>query len=148
VKPGEINTTIVGNLPRDPEVRFTQGGKAVVSFSVGVTPRSYDKATNEWKDGETSWVRCVAWDKLAQNLADSLTKGSRVIVTGRFAERKWKDKDDNDRTTWELTVDAAGPELTFHSAQIRKVDRVHQSPPEGDPWATEAPSAQLEEVPF
>lgn len=145
MKPGEINTTIVGNLPRDPEVAYTPSGAAVAKFSVGVTPRSFDKATNEWKDGETSWVRCVAWRKLAENIAASLHKGNRVIVTGRFAERKWKDKDDNDRSTWELTADAVGPELTFAEAEVRKVDRSREAPTE-DPWASSPPSE--DEAPF
>jgi single-strand DNA-binding protein len=148
VKPGEINTTIVGNLPRDPELRFTQGGDPVVTFSVGVTPRSYDKAANEWKDGETSWVRCVAWRKLAENIAASLAKGTRVVVAGRFAERRYEDKEGNKRSAWELTADACGFDLTFVEATVRKVDRVHQSPPGDDPWATEAPPAQPEEVSF
>jgi single-strand DNA-binding protein len=148
MKPGEINTTIVGNLPCDPELRFTQSGDPVVSFSVGVTPRSFDKAANEWKDGETSWVRCVAWRRLAEHIAASFAKGTRVVVAGRFAERRYEDKEGDKRSTWELTVDAAGPDLTFAEATVKKVDRVHQSPPEDDPWATEAPPNQPEEAPF
>jgi single-strand DNA-binding protein len=148
MKPGEISTVVVGNLPRDPELRFTQNGDPVVSFSIGVTPRSFDKTANEWKDGETSWVRCVAWRKLAENIAASLQKGHRVIVAGRFAERRYEDKEGNKRSAWELTVDACGPDLTFVEATVKKVDRVHQSPPEGDPWTTETPPAQAEEAPF
>ena len=81
---GEVNVTVVGNLGADPELRYTQGGVAVVSVNVGSTPRTYNRNTSQWEDGETVWVRCTAWREVAENVAQSLTKGTRVVVTGRL----------------------------------------------------------------
>lgn len=113
----DTNITVVGNLTGDPELRFTPGGAAVANFTVASTPRLFDRQTNEFKDGETLFMRCSVWRDYAENVAESLTKGSRVIVTGKLKARSYKNKDGNDRTAWELEVDEVGPALRYATAQ-------------------------------
>ena len=103
---GDVNVTIVGNLTNDPELRFTPSGAAVASFTVASTPRVLDKATNEWKDGEALFMRCSVWRQYAENVAESLTKGSRVIVTGRLKQRSYETREGEKRTVYE--IEAAG----------------------------------------
>ena len=107
---GEVNVTIVGNLADDPELRYTQNGIAVVSVRVGSTPRTFNRTTNEWVDGDTVWVRCTAWREAAENIAQSLTKGSRVVVTGRLkAPSAYQTAQGEARASLELEIDEIGP---------------------------------------
>ena len=106
---GDVNVTIVGNLTSDPELRFTPSGAAVASFTVASTPRVLDKATNEWKDGEAVFMRCSVWRQYAENVAESLTKGMRVIVTGRLKQRSYETREGEKRTVIEMEVDEVGP---------------------------------------
>jgi len=121
---GDTTLTIVGNLAADPELRFTPSGAAVANFTVASTPRSFDRQTQEWKDGETLWMRCNAWRELAENIAETLTKGTRVVVTGRLGQRSWEDKDTGQkRTAVELTVDEVGPSLRYATAKVTRTQR-------------------------
>ncbi len=130
--------TIVGNLTADPELRFTPNGDAVVKFSVAFNRRVFDKQASEWKDGTTDFHRVTAWRQLAQNIAETLTKGSRVVVQGDLRMRTWTDEKTNEpRSAWEITADAVGAELTWATAKVTKTARsgLNQTPPD-DPWNT------------
>ena len=115
--------TIIGNLTADPELRFTQSGVAVASFTIASTPRTFDRQRNEWVDGETLFMRCSIWRDAAENVAESLEKGSRVVAQGRLVQRAFTDRDGNDRTSIELQVDELGPSLKYATAKPQKVDR-------------------------
>ena len=119
----ETQITVVGNLTADPELRFTPNGAAVANFTVASTPRTFDRQTNEWKDGEALFLRCSVWKEAAENVAESLTKGMRVIVQGRLKARSYDDKDGNRRTSWELDVDEVGPALRFATAKVTRASR-------------------------
>ncbi|MBU6213815.1 MAG: single-stranded DNA-binding protein [Actinomycetales bacterium] len=119
---GETTITVVGNLTADPELRFTASGHAVASFTVASTPRTFDRQSNEWKDGETLFLRCSVWRQYAENVAESLTKGTRVIVIGRLRQRSYE-KDGQTRTSYELDVDDIGPALRTAKAKIERVQR-------------------------
>lgn len=142
-----VPITVIGNLTDNPELRFTPGGTAVAKFTIAVNPRVFDKAANEWKDGEPSYYRCTAWKQLAENIAETLSRGHRVIVTGDWAERRWKDTKDPEKTrsAWELTVEGAGPDLSYARAEVRKMARASRGDvPPDDPWSTstsQAPAA-------
>ena len=155
---GDVNITIVGNLTNDPELRFTPSGAAVASFTVASTPRVLDKATNEWKDGEALFMRCSVWRQYAENVAESLTKGSRVIVTGRLKQRSYETREGEKRTVVELEVDEIGPSLRYATAKVTKASRggggggasSASSGTSDDPWAS-GPSgggAGFDEPPF
>jgi single-strand DNA-binding protein len=118
---GEATVTFVGNLGGDPELRFTQSGTAVCSFSVGVAARKKDG--EQWKDGETTWYRCNVWRDEAENVAESLGKGDRVIVTGRLENRPYEGREGDKRYSLEVQVDAMGPELRWAQATVRRVQR-------------------------
>ena len=120
---GETVITVVGTLTADPELRFTPNGAAVANFTVASTPRTFDRQTNEWKDGEALFLRCSVWREAAENVAESLTKGMRVIVQGRLKARSYDDKDGNRRTSWELDVDEIGPALKFATAKVTRAQR-------------------------
>ena len=120
---GETVITVVGNLTADPELRFTPNGAAVANFTVASTPRTFDRQTNEWKDGEALFLRCSVWREAAENVAESLTKGMRVIVQGRLRARSYDDRDGNRRTSWELDVDEVGPALRFATAKVTRAQR-------------------------
>ena len=120
---GETVITVVGNLTADPELRFTPNGAAVANFTVASTPRTFDRQSNEWKDGETLFLRCSIWREAAENVAESLTKGMRVIVQGRLRARSYDDRDGNRRTSWELDVDEVGPALRFATAKVTRAQR-------------------------
>ena len=120
---GETVITVVGNLTADPELRFTPNGAAVANFTVASTPRTFDRQSNEWKDGETLFLRCSVWREAAENVAESLTKGMRVIVQGRLKARSYDDRDGNRRTSWELDVDEVGPALKFATAKVTRAQR-------------------------
>lgn len=141
--------TITGNVGHDPELRFTQSGKATASFSVVTERRA--KEGEEWVSKDVTWWRVECWDQMAENVAESITKGTRVIVTGKAFIDKWQDKDGNERQTLKLRADDIGPSLKRAQAQIRKIVRENseQTPtgraPMDDPWATPAPA---DEAPF
>ena len=119
----ETQITVVGNLTAPPELRFTPNGAAVANFTVASTPRTFDRNTNEWKDGEALFLRCSVWKEVAENVAESLDKGMRVIVQGRLKARSYDDKDGNRRTSWELDVDEIGPALRFATAKVTRAQR-------------------------
>lgn len=120
-------TTIVGNLAGDPELRFTPSGAAVANFTVCATPKTKNKNTEQWEDGETLYMRCSIWREAAENVAESLHRGDRVVVTGRLVSRSWDDKDSGaKRTVVEMQADEVGPSLRYATAQVRKADRPQQ----------------------
>jgi single-strand DNA-binding protein len=144
---GETVITVVGNLTADPELRYTQNGLAVANFTIASTPRNFDKASNDWKDGDTLFLRASVWREFAEQVAGSLTKGSRVIATGRLKQRSYETKEGEKRTSIELEVDEVGPSLRYATAQITRTsrdgggggNRGGQSMDE--PWAASAPAA-------
>ena len=115
--------TVIGNLTADPELRFTQSGVAVASFTIASTPRTFDRQSNEWKDGEALFLRCSIWRDAAENVAESLEKGSRVVAQGRLKQRSFTDREGNNRTSIELDVDEIGPSLRYATAKATKVQR-------------------------
>jgi len=150
---GETTITLIGNLVTDAELRFTPSGSAVANFRIASTPRTFDRQSNEWKDGETLFLPCNVWREQAENLVESLTKGSRVIVTGRLKPRTYETKEGEKRTVIELEVDEMGPSLKNASAKVIKTQRGNssgfgnqQSQPSGfgpstaqqDPWANQS----------
>jgi len=120
---GETTLTIVGNLTADPELRFTPSGHAVADFTVASTPRNYDRDAGAWRDGEPLFLRCTAWRQLAEHTAESLTKGTRVIVTGRLRQRSFELTEGGTRTVTELDVDDLGPSLRHSTARVTKTTR-------------------------
>ena len=120
---GDINVTIVGNITNDPELRFTPSGAAVASFTIASNSRYLDKATNEWKDGEPVFMRCSVWRQYAENVAESLTRGTRVIATGRLKQRSYDNRDGQKVTVIEMEVDDVGPALRTATAKVTKVAR-------------------------
>jgi single-strand DNA-binding protein len=152
---GETIITVVGNLTADPELRYTQNGVAVANFTIASTPRLFDRPSGEWKDGEALFMRASVWREFAEHVASSLTKGSRVIATGRLRQRSYETKEGEKRTSIELEVDEVGPSLRYATAQIQRqsssgpkstggaVEDSWSSPAAGgavqDPWATAAP---------
>lgn len=160
---GDVTITVVGNLVADPELRFTPSGAAVANFRVASTPRVLDKATNEWKDGESLFITCNVWRQYAENVAESLTKGMRVIVTGRLKQRSYETREGEKRTVVEMDVDDVGPALKSATAKVNRVQREggggfgggagggssSASASNDDPWAS-GPSggAGFDEPPF
>ena len=157
--------TVIGNLTADPELRFTQSGVAVASFTIASTPRTFDKQRNEWVDGEALFLRCSIWRDAAENVAESLEKGSRVVAQGRLVQRSFTDRDGNARTSIELQVDEIGPSLRYATAKPQKVDRrqgggrAPQGPPQSgygqphggpqsDPWAGGGNQGGYDDPPF
>ncbi|MEJ5945784.1 single-stranded DNA-binding protein [Pseudokineococcus basanitobsidens] len=120
---GETVITLVGNLTADPELRFTPSGAAVANFTVASTPRQFDRQSNEWKDGETLFMRCSIWREAAENVAESLGKGNRVIVTGRLVSRSFQTKEGENRTVNELQADEVGPSLRYATAKAQRTQR-------------------------
>lgn len=133
---GSTPVTIVGNLTEDPELRFTPSGVAVAKFSVAVNRRTYDRQANEWKDGGADYHRVTAWRAVAENIAETLTKGMRVIVVGDLRSHSWTDSKTNEkRYGWEIDADAVGPDLSFATAKVTKTAKRTDGAPD-DPWAT------------
>jgi single-strand DNA-binding protein len=120
---GDTVITVVGNLTADPELRFTPSGAAVANFTVASTPRTFDRQANEWKDGDTLFMRCSIWREAAENVAESLTKGTRVIVQGRLVQRSYETREGEKRTVVELQVDEVGPSLRYASAKLTRTQR-------------------------
>jgi single-strand DNA-binding protein len=149
---GDTVITVVGNLTDDPELRFTSSGAAVANFTVASTPRFFDKQTNDWKDGDALFLRCSIWRQAAENVAESLHKGTRVIVQGRLTQRSYETKEGEKRTVVELQVDEIGPSLTFATAKVNRTQRSGaasgsgnfggggSSAPADDPWSSPAPA--------
>ncbi|MFE3290244.1 single-stranded DNA-binding protein [Rhodococcus sp. NPDC059234] len=120
---GDTVITVIGNLTADPELRFTPAGAAVANFTVASTPRTFDRNSNEWKDGEALFLRCNIWREAAENVAESLTRGSRVIVSGRLKQRSYETREGEKRTVVELEVDEIGPSLKYATAKVNKANR-------------------------
>ncbi|GAW48090.1 MULTISPECIES: single-stranded DNA-binding protein [unclassified Nocardioides] len=153
---GETVITVVGNLVDDPELRFTPSGAAVANFRIASTPRTFDRQTNEWKDGDALFLTCSVWRQAAENVAESLQRGMRVVVQGRLKQRSYETREGEKRTVVELEVDEVGPSLAFATAKVTRASRsgggggysggggqAAQSRPAAsggdDPWATPAP---------
>ena len=162
---GELTVTIVGNLASDPELRYTQGGLAVVSVNVGSTPSKMNRQTNTWEDGDTVWVRCTAWRELAENVAQTLTKGSRVIVTGRLKPASaYQSAQGEARASIELDIDEIGPSLRYATASVTRRAReagegaapawgntetaATDKPAAVDGWANPGTSTGADDTPF
>lgn len=120
---GETLITVVGNLTADPELRFTPSGAAVANFTIASTPRTFDKQSNDWKDGEALFMRCSIWRQAAENVAESLQKGARVVVSGRLKQRSYETKEGEKRTVVELEVDEIGPSLKYATAKVSRAAR-------------------------
>ncbi|MDT8912840.1 single-stranded DNA-binding protein [Amycolatopsis sp. PS_44_ISF1] len=135
---GDTVITVVGNLTSDPELRFTASGAAVASFTVASTPRALDRQTNEWKDGEALFLRCSLWRQAAENAAESLTRGTRVIVQGRLVQRSFETKEGEKRTVVELQVDEIGPSLRYATTTVNRVARADSAAAPGadGTWST------------
>jgi single-strand DNA-binding protein len=144
---GDTVITIVGNLVDDPELRFTPSGAAVAKFRIASTPRFMDKQTNEWKDGESLFLSCNVWRQAAENVAESLQRGMRVIVQGRLKQRSYETKEGEKRTVYEVEVDEVGPSLRSATAKVNKTQRggggggFGGGAVDNDPWASAAPAA-------
>lgn len=119
---GETPITIVGNLVTDPELRYVPNGAAVANFRVASTPRQYDKNTNQWEDGDALFLTCNVWRQAAENVANSLTKGMRVIVTGRLRQRSFESREGERRSVFEIEADEVGPALKYATAQVTKTN--------------------------
>jgi single-strand DNA-binding protein len=140
---GETLITVVGNLTDDPELRFTPSGAAVANFRVASTPRTFNRQTNAWEDGDPLFLSCSVWRQAAENVAESLHRGARVVVTGRLKQRSYETREGEKRTVFELDVDEIGPSLRYATAKVTKTQRsgggfsTAQQPTGGsDPWAT------------
>ncbi|HEX5116278.1 MAG TPA: single-stranded DNA-binding protein [Pseudonocardiaceae bacterium] len=124
---GETTITVTGNLTADPELRFTEAGTPVANFSIASTPRAFDRQSGEWKDGDPLFLRCTVWRQAAENVAESLSRGMRVVVQGRLRQRSYETKDGERRTVVELDVDEIGPSLKFATAKVTKTTSRDQS---------------------
>ncbi|GLY43008.1 single-stranded DNA-binding protein [Amycolatopsis sp. NBRC 101858] len=149
---GDTSITICGNLTTDPELRFTPAGNAVANFTVASTPRTFNRTTSEWEDGEALFLRCTIWKQAAENVAESLTRGARVVVQGRLKQRSFQTKEGEKRTVVELDVDEIGPSLRYATASVTKNAKSESAKvnpdlvtststgatPAGDPWTADA----------
>lgn len=155
---GDTIITVVGNLTADPELRFTPSGTAVASFTVASTPRTFDRQTNEWKDGDALFLRCSVWRQAGENVAESLQRGARVIVQGRLVQRSYETREGEKRTVFEMQVDEIGPSLRYATAKVNKTNRGSgggqqlggygggRTSAADDPWAA-APAAGSSDFP-
>jgi len=159
---GETVITVVGNLTADPELRYTQNGLAVANFTIASTPRNFDRASNEFKDGTTLFLRASAWREFAEHVAGSLTKGTRVVATGRLKQSEYQTKEGEKRTSIELEVDEIGPSLRYATAQVTRAASSRDgggagggrgnfggggnAPVADEPWAASAPDAPAGDV--
>ena len=160
---GETPITVVGNLTADPELRFTPSGAAVANFTVASTPRTFDRQSNEWRDGESMFLNCSVWRQAAENAAESLTRGMRVIVQGRLKARSFETREGEKRTVIELDVDEIGPSLRYATAKVNRTQRGSSTgggfggsgsgggAPADDPWGSAPPAGAggyADEPPF
>ena len=155
---GETTITVIGNLTADPELRFTPSGACVANFTIASTPRTFDKASNEWKDGDALFLRCSIWRQAAENVAESLQRGMRVVAQGRLKQRSYETKEGEKRTIVELEVEEVGPSLKYATAKVNRAQRgsddsgaqqssqrsTRQAPAADDPWA----GSHSDEPPF
>jgi single-strand DNA-binding protein len=139
---GDTTITVVGNLTADPELRYTPTCTAVAAFTVAASRRIYDSATSQWKDGDTLFLRCTAWRHLAEHAAESLTKGARIIVTGRLKQRSYETTEGEKRTVYEVDAEDVGPSLRWATAKVVKATR-QDAPHPADPWASEPTPAAV-----
>ena len=155
---GDTQITVVGNLVDDPELRFTPSGAAVANFRIASTPRTFDRQTNEWKDGDALFLSCSVWRQAAENVAESLQKGMRVVVQGNLRSRQYETREGEKRTVFEIQVDEVGPSLRYATAKVTRTQRSGGSsyggggqqggqagqgaPSDNDPWATPAQGQQ------
>ena len=139
---GDTQITVIGNLTGDPELRFTPSGAAVANLTIASTPRSFDRQTNEWKEGETLFIRGSIWREAAENVTESLTKGARVIAQGRLVQRSYEDREGQKRTVVELEIDEIGPSMRYASAKVTR----KQSSGNGGGERAQAPAAAKEPV--
>ena len=145
---GETTITVVGNLVDDPELRFTPSGAAVANFRIASTPRTFDRQTNEWKDGDALFLSCSVWRQAAENVAESLVKGMRVVVNGRLKSRQYETREGEKRTVFEIEVEEVGPSLKYATAKVTRTTRQGggggysggggQGGGQEDPWAQPA----------
>jgi len=144
---GETPITVVGNLTADPELRYTQNGVAVANFTIASTPRTYDRQSGEWKDGEPLFMRASVWRDFAEHVANSLTKGARVVATGRLRQRSYETKEGEKRTTIEMEIDEIGPSLRYATAAVTKQSSGGQSRAVGsdDQWASPNAGGQTQD---
>lgn len=155
---GEVLITVVGNLVADCDLKYTSSGAAVASFTVASTPRSFDKNTNAWKDGDPLFMRCSIWRQAAENAAESLVRGARVIVTGRLKQRSYETREGEKRTVVEMDAEDVGPSLKYATAKVNKVSRSSDSggfgggggtgAPADDPWGSAPAVGSDSEPPF
>src|ERR1700735_2437445 len=160
---GETVITVIGNLTNDPELRFTPSGAAVAGFTVASTPRTFDRESNQWKDGDPLFLRCSVWRQYAENVAESLTKGMQVIVQGRLKQRSYETREGEKRTVVELEVDEVGPSLRYATAKVNRTQRGSSTgggfgssgsgggAPADDPWGSAPPASDggfSDEPPF
>ncbi len=158
---GDTILTVVGNLTDDPELRFTPSGAAVANFTVASTPRIFRRESNSWEDGDTLYMRCSIWRQAAENVAESLVRGTRVVVTGRLKQRSYETREGEKRTVVELEVDEIGPSLRYATAKVQRTQRSggggfgaeaagpgpsgpsapSGTAPTADPWASSTPAA-------
>src|SRR5206468_2687626 len=159
---GDTVITVVGNLTADPELRFTPSGAAVASFTIASTPRQFDRSSNEWKDGEALFLRCSIWRQAAENVAETLQRGMRVIVQGRLQQRSFETREGEKRTVIEMQVDEVGPSLRYATAKVNRTQRGSSGggsfggdsaggAPVDDPWSSAGPASSAgfsDEPPF
>jgi single-strand DNA-binding protein len=152
---GDTTITVIGNLVDDPQLRYTASGAAVASFRVASTPRFMDRQTNEWKDGDSLFLSCNVWRQPAENVAESLLRGMRVIVSGRLRQRSYETREGEKRTVYEIEVDDVGPSLRNASAKVTKTTRSgpagggqERRPAADDPWASDGGAGSPDEPPF
>ena len=145
---GETVITVVGNLVEDPELRFTPSGAAVAAFRIASTPSRFNKDTSKWEDGDSLFLRCSVWRQAAENVAESLQRGMRVVVQGRLKQREWETKEGEKRTSYEIDVDEVGPSLKFATAKVVKTQRGGGGggfgggqQADNDPWASASPAS-------
>jgi single-strand DNA-binding protein len=153
---GDTQITIAGNLVEDPELRFTPAGQPVARFRIASTPRFRDNASGEWKDGDSLFLTVNVWRQAAENVAESLTRGTRAIVSGRLRQRSYETKEGEKRTVYEIEADEVGPSLRNASAKVTKADRAKPAAArdgaarqdQADPWASDKPGGYSDEPPF
>lgn len=149
---GETIITVIGNLTADPELRFTPSGAAVANFTVASTPRHFDKQSQAWVDDDALFMRCAIWRDAAEHVAESLTRGMRVIAVGRLQQRSYETREGEKRTVYEMQVDEVGPSMKFATAKVQRIARAGQqagyaddpwasTPPPEDPWSSSTPAA-------
>jgi single-strand DNA-binding protein len=144
--PGLPQVTIVGTVVADVELRFTQSGAAVASFTIAANDRKFDRDSGSWKDGDATFLRCTLWRQAAENAAESLTRGTRVLATGSLRQRSYETKEGDKRTVFEMDVDEIGPSVKWATVKVNKADRGDHSPKASsaasneDPWASAPPA--------